>query len=172
MADVLHSSIVSTTEKSYSSVVRKYVLFCELHNLEPWPVDAIQLCAWIIRLLTTVKPTSLGTYLAGVRYVHINHGYTWTLTGNEYVRRTLRWAKRNFPCGGKALKVPITVAVLRAILPKLKGWPDVDEMSYDDLLCACASVTGVLCFLRGGECLSRRGRPAPSFSTRTSVSSW
>jgi hypothetical protein len=166
LADVLENYLVKSTRDNYNSVSSSFERFCSIRGMEPYPVDQIKLCGWILRLMTSVKPTSLKSYLAGVRFVHINKGYEWTLTGNECVRRVIRYVKRTFPCGGKALKVPISLDVLRRILPLLPGWPDLDALSMSDLLFAAASVIAVLGFLRGGEFLhkSNQTRPILKFS--------
>jgi hypothetical protein len=72
-----------------------------------------------------------------------------------------RWLKRRFPTPAKAAKFPITLAVLRRILPLLPGWPHLDAMSHEDRLFACASTLAVMAFLRGGEFLSSPGSVRP-----------
>jgi hypothetical protein len=48
-------------------------------------------------------------------------------------------------------KLPITLAVLRRILPLLKGWPNPYRLSQDDFTFAMGSLMAVNQFLRGGE---------------------
>jgi hypothetical protein len=153
--------VVATTRSNYRSLAGNYEHFCALRRLQPWPADHIKVCAWVLRLMTRVKPTSLKVYLAAVRYAHINRGYAWTLTGHECLRRVLRYVKRNFPCGSKGLKAAVTMAALRKMLPLLPGWPRLSDLSFDDLVFACASVVGVCGFLRGGEFLFRKGQARP-----------
>jgi hypothetical protein len=157
--------IVPTTANSYACCAGSYERFCDLRGLQPYPADQVQVSAWIIRLMTSVQPTSLGPYLAAVRFTHINQGFPWLLEGNECVRRVLRYVKRRFPCGGKAVKIAISLSVLRRILPLLPGWPNLTSMSHADLLFACASVIGSCGFLRGGEFLytPRQARPILRF---------
>ena len=133
---VQHNYIVSSTKSSYSSAAKKYIRFCELRHIRPWPCTQLKLCAWIVRLMTSVKPSSLKVYLAAVRFVHINQGYEWLLTGNEGIRRTLRYVRRHFPSSEKGMKIPVSLAVLKIILPLLSGWPIARNMQYLDLLFA------------------------------------
>ena len=151
VAEALTAYVVPSTADSYGKIAARYVDFCGAHGVPAFPCDAVTVCAWLLRLMTSVKPTSLRVYLAAIRFGHINRGHPWTLTGNELIRRVLRYVKRRFPCGGKAAKIPISLSLLHRILPQLPGWPDVDALLYDDLLFATASVCATCGFLRGGE---------------------
>jgi hypothetical protein len=158
---VLATYVVPKTSSNYSGMALRYVNYCKILNMQPFPADGVKVSAWILRLMTSVKPTSLKVYLAAVRFAQINLGLEWKLDGDVTIHRTRRWCKRNFPCGGKALKVAVSLAVLRQILPHLPGWPSLTALSYADLLFACASVIGCCGFLRGGEFLYklRQSRP-------------
>jgi hypothetical protein len=158
LAGALVSHIVPGTAINYNSAAGNYEHFCSLRGHVPYPCDHVSVSAWIMRLMTSVKPTSLNVYLAAVRNAHINHGHAWSLTGNESIRRVRRYVKRRFPSGGKGLKIPISMAILKRMLPLLPGWPNLAAMSYEDLLFACASVIGVCGFLRGGEFLFKPGQ--------------
>lgn len=164
----LHNYLVPTTRRNYDYLARTYVEFCELRDLQPWPADEVKICAWMLRLMTRVKPSSLKVYLAAVRFVQLNLGHGWSITGSETVRRTKRYIKRRFPRGEKGQKFPVTLRVLRDALPLLPGWPDVTRMRYDDLLVATAAVIAVCGFLRGGEFLHRpRQACFPWFSSNS-----
>jgi hypothetical protein len=78
--------------RKYDTITTKYVDFCHLLDLEPFPADPIVISAWIVRCMTTVQPSSLKMYLAAVRYAQINTGYPWALGGDESIRRTGRSA--------------------------------------------------------------------------------
>ena len=151
LSGVLVSYLTPGVEQSYSVVVKSYIRFCEARGLCPFPVDSVLLCAWTLRLSTSIKVDSLRMYHSGVRFAHINRGFEWTLQGDERMRRLMRHLKRKYPSDGKGLKVAITFNVLQTILPLLPGWPDLTALSHDDLLFAFASVVAVGAFLRGGE---------------------
>jgi hypothetical protein len=162
LGEAMDNDIIYGTARSYDSVANNYVQFCEMRGLEPWPADAVLVSAWILRIVTRVKPSSLQVYLAGVRRIQLNLGHSWLLRKSEMVRRTLRYVKRKFPSSGKALlKLPVCLQVLRRILPLLSGWPDLTQLSFDDLVYACASVVAVCAFLRGGEFLFTPGQTRP-----------
>ena len=159
--DALRNHIVPTTRRNYDAMARQYVTFCEQYGLAPWPATALKVSMWVIRLMTSVAPSSLRVYLAAVRDAHILEGYKWTLLGDETLRRVLRFVKRKHPSDPAMRKAPVTVEALQCILPLLPGWPNLAALRYDDILFACASVIGVCGFLRGGEFLHRRGQARP-----------
>lgn len=156
---------VHGTLRSYDTITAKYVEFCTLRDIPPWPVDGIKLGGWIIRLMSSVQPSSLRMYLAAVQFSSVNEGFRWTLQGDETVRRVIRYVKRTFPSGDKAVKLAVTLELLYRALPHLPGWPDggasYDSMCYDDLLFATASIIGTSAFLRGGEFTFKRGQDRP-----------
>ena len=119
------------------------------------------MAAWIYRIASHVKYTSLKVYCAAVRYQQVLEGYPWDLEGNEIIHRAKRWVRRHLPCSAKGAKFPITFAVLRKILPRLPSWPVLEKMSHTDRLFAAASIHAVAAFLRGGEFLVSPGGCRP-----------
>ena len=157
----LRGYVVPTVQSNYGNLAAKYVRFCELHGLQAWPADGTKVGAWVLRLMTTVMPSSLKVYLAAVRYAHINEGHAWHLQGNETLRRILRYVKRRFASDKERLKLPVSLHIVRLMLAQLPRWPDLDSLAYDDLLFACVTVVAVCGFLRGGEFLFRPGQSRP-----------
>jgi hypothetical protein len=145
--------VVGKTRSGYKSARSSYLRFCSDRGLEPWPVSEVVLAAWLHFIVVTVAVSSMGVYMAGLAYYQGLMGMPWRLAGSELVRRTMRYLKRKFPVAGGKQKAPVTVALLRVLLPLLKGWPLLDEMSQDDRTFATASVLAVAGFLRGGEFL-------------------
>ena len=142
------------TASSYGTGARDYLRFCEKRAIEPWPVDELVYCGWLHVTAARIRMTSLGVYMAGVRDASILEGHGWFMTGNESVRRTMRFLWKKYPVETKGRKVPITVAMVRTILALLVGWPDMVKMSEEDRVFAAATVIGVSGFLRGGEFLA------------------
>lgn len=161
VAEAMVGHIVPSVARSYASVVRNYEGFCDDYAVDPYPVDELWLCAWLLRLSTSVRHTSMRMYLAGVHFAHVNNGHRWELQGSEMVRRTLRYIKRVCPVEDEYLKVPVSLGLLKRVLPLLSGWPSPDAMSHDDRLFVVASLVGVGCFLRGGEFLASPGSDRP-----------
>ena len=117
----IRNHYVVGTASSYATGARDYVRFCRNRGLQPWPVDQITFCGWLHASACRIKISSLSMYMGGVRDTSIllNHG--WSLSGNEMVRRSLRYLKRKYPAQPKTFKVPVTVTVLTRILPFLRG---------------------------------------------------
>ena len=157
VSEVMKSYVGLRTEQGYVSAVRSFVHFCDVRGLRPWPVDPIVMAAWIIRIMSHIKPASLKVYCAALRYRQILEGFRWDLEGNPAIYRAKRWAQAKFPCKAKGAKFAVTIAVLRKVLPLLPGWPRLDRMSHEGRLFACASVHAVGGFLRGGEFLVSSG---------------
>ena len=55
----VHEDVVGSTRRSYDSVTKKYVEFCEVRGLRPFPVDDITLAGWILVLCTSVKESAV-----------------------------------------------------------------------------------------------------------------
>jgi hypothetical protein len=153
--------VVANVRSSYATAAESYERFCSLRSLSPWPTDSIQVAAWLLDLVDTVKPDSMQMYLSGLQYHQALLNMPWTLSGDEIVRRTLRYLKRNFPSSSGKQKTAVSVGVLKAILPLLPGWPIFERMSQDDRAFATASVIAVCGFLRGGEFLASPGSRRP-----------
>ena len=145
--------VVGKTRSGYKCAKDSFLRFCADRSLVPWPVADVVLAAWLHFIAVTVAVSSMGVYIAGLAYFQGLMGFPWKMCGNELIRRTLRYLKRKFPERGGKVKTPITVALLRVILPLLDGWPVLGEMSQDDRTFATASVLAVAGFLRGGEFL-------------------
>jgi hypothetical protein len=54
------------------------------------------------------------------------------------------------------MKLPISLKILKVILPLLKYWPRFDLMSVEDIVFAAGSVIATSAFLRGGEAFANQ----------------
>ena len=146
------NAVVPSTKGTYATAIKQYLRFCSDRRLAPWPVDEVQIAGFIHVLCLSISTSSLKSYLAGVQYGHVNAGCgPWPLHDNELIRRTKRFVKRRYPCELSKAKLPITMKVLRAILPLLPLWPKFEVMHLDDLTFALGSLIATCAFLRGGE---------------------
>lgn len=153
----LRTHLVPSVQRSYSSATRRYIAFCQERELEPWPVEETWLCVWVLVLCSSIKTSSLGVYLAAVKHSQMLEGWKWTLEKNSpRLRAVMRYVKRRYGMTGKAMKTAVTLMKLRTMLPRLRGWPVLRNMTHDDRLFATASVIAVCGFLRGGEFATSR----------------
>ena len=154
VAEGISNSVVRGVQGSYNTATDRYLGFCEVRNLRPWPVRSHMMCAYLHFISTTVSVPSMGMYKAGLMYTQGLYNMPWLLDGDEHVRRTMRFLKRKFPVKEPVEKFPLSIAVQKLLLPHLKGWPDLASMSQGDRVFAVASVIAVCGFLRGGEFLT------------------
>jgi hypothetical protein len=157
---------VPNVRRAYKSATKSYSMYCREIKVPPWPATDIKIAAWLIRISTNVKFTSMKMYLCGVRNHQLTLGYSWNCGKSERLYRTMRWIKRKFPCEITGLKFAISHSVLKAILPLLPGWPIFKRMSFDDLSFATASIIGTTGLLRGGEFLHRPNSDRPLLRKR------
>ena len=67
--------IVPSTQKSYNSAKKQYVLFCSSKGLVPLPASEHQLCQFASFLATRdLCHNSIKSYLAAIRHLHIAEG--------------------------------------------------------------------------------------------------
>ena len=152
--------VARDTRSSYGTGVRDWLRFCAERGLEPWPPDTISFCGWLHATAKRIKVASIDMYKAGVRTECILRGLGWPLEADLIVAKTLQYLRQKYPADPKGRKVPVTVGVLKVILPLLPGWPDMATMSAEDRAFAAASVIGVNGFLRGCEFLAPEKRRA------------
>jgi hypothetical protein len=149
--------VVSGTQSSYMTATANYEEFCRVRGLSAWPAVSVRVSAWLLYLAGSIRVASMPMYLAGIQYTQGLSSLPWTLKGDEKIRRVMRFLKRTLPAKGSTVKIPVSVPVLRKILPLLPGWPNMAAMSALDRTFATASVLAVCGFLRGGEFLSSSG---------------
>ncbi len=158
LSSAMRESINVGTLGGYKSACKSYFNWCEVRAITPWPVDEILLAAFCVHMGTSLTVASIRGYACAIKFIQLQLSpYEWTCDSSVVVRQALRWLKKRYGETGKAAKYPITLAVLRAILPLLPGWPVAADMSHDDRLFTCASLIGTSAFLRGGEFLTYSG---------------
>ena len=151
VSGALRSHVVESVESSYGTAATLFVRFCGVRGLDPWATSAVVLSAFVLFVCLKIKVTSLNMYMAGIRHEYINQTGSWPFQADESLRRVRRYVRRRYPCSSKATKLPISMAVLRVILPLVPGWPVISAMSQDDAAFCVGSVIAVSAFMRGGE---------------------
>jgi hypothetical protein len=153
----LSHHVTPGVQASYDSTTRKYIAFCEAHDLEPWPLDEILLSAWILDLTSSIQTQSLKTYISGVKSTQLALDPQWDLGKGEFLRRTMNYIKRKFPIQrkqGEKFSLSLHHAIL--MFYKIPGWPLATSMSHNDRTFIAATLCGILGFLRGGEFLTAK----------------
>ena len=149
--------ITPTTQASYASALKKYLVFCAARDVVPFPVDPVWIALYITVVTSSIKISSLNGYLAAIHNEQVLRGYPWTIAKDEIVRRALRYVKRVHRAPTKSPKVPISMAIILKMLLRVPFWPDWARMCHDDRLFVAASTIASCGFLRGGEFLQYAG---------------
>ena len=99
---------------------------------------------FVTHLARTLKASTIKVYLAGVRSLHIDHGFDNPLKNCLRLERVIRGVKREQGTGTRP-RLPITAAILRRLQHLL------NPLNYSDSLFRAACCTGFFGFLRCGE---------------------
>ena len=106
-----HKGLADNTHRTYSSAQRQYFTFCETHQLTAIPASEETLSLFVAFLAERLKPQSIKVYLAGIRALHISHGFHNPLTHTIKLKQTLRGIEREHSSPAKQ-KLPITFDLL------------------------------------------------------------
>lgn len=130
------------TRKAYASHVKAYVGFCIFFDFNPLPASDIALSQFLVFQSQTVNPSSLQTYMSGIRAFHLDHGFTWPhVSTRPVIFRTLQGLKR--VCGAPAKpKLAITLEHLL----KFREFLNFDDPN--DVMWWGAALTAFFCALR------------------------
>ena len=149
--DYVKALILPATERSYQSGASSYVTFCEVRGLPPWPAEGVVVSAWMIQTAASCAMSTVKSYLTHVRSMQRGLGYKWTLSDDFTIKRTKQALVKKWGLPERALKVPVTVAIMKKMFACLPGYPNLSQMSSNNRLFVAATLTGSLGLLRGGE---------------------
>ena len=144
---LFNKSMASQTWKTYSNSELSFGKFRENYSLPAiWPAPVTHLVHFIAYLsLKAFSSSSIITYVSGISHIHKSRGLVDT-TKSFLVSKTLEGIRRT----GKSCNIrsPITLSVLRCILPALEN---VCFSSYESCLFNTAYKLAFFAFLRVGE---------------------
>jgi hypothetical protein len=138
--------------------------------MEYFPADPVVISTFFIHISTSVSVSSLGHYGAAIQYFQgLQSDVPWDCTGDDKIRRTMRFLKRKYPRKGKALKLSVSCDTVARMVQHIPGYPHWLEMAHNDRVFVAASMLGVCGFLRGGEFLTYPGSGRPLLRQRDVV---
>jgi hypothetical protein len=143
---LMNLTIDPSTQKSYASALKSYLLFCSIHNLEITPTSNT-LSLYIAFMSSHINPKSVTAYLSGISHcLEPSFPEIRQIRQSSIVVRTLRGALRSF---GKPVtrKSALTTAHLRDIITRFPP----DNQSLDDALFITILLTGFFGLMRLGE---------------------
>ena len=115
-----------TTQRTYSSGEKSFITFCLMNRLvsdrgDILPASEGTLIYFASHLARTVRHSTIKTYLAAVRNLHISCGHGDPLTGKLLLKKVLRGILR-YQGQRRILRQPVTPGTLIAIRPILEAW--------------------------------------------------
>ena len=158
VSSLLQASLNPGTSRTYESGVRSFFDFCSQDlqgSVSPIPADCLSLCMWADhvthRLDRPLKPSSVRKYLSAIRFAHLTSGYSWDFSENPQLAMVLTAIEKEFPESGRLLKVPMSISLLSQLCEHIPGWPELAQLSFEDLLWVTLSSIMLFGALRGGE---------------------
>ena len=125
MKDLIQSGIRKGTRKTYSSAQRYYLEFCTKHKLCPLPASEETVLLFVSDMyLNKFKYSSVRVYLAAVRLLHVEEGFSNPLEGYLRVKQAVRAFQIN--ASPQKQKLPITLKVLQQLYKVVPNPQDVD----------------------------------------------
>lgn len=150
--DLANSSLAPSTKRVYASGQKRYLEFCKLSSLAPFPVSEEQLCAFVAHLAGEgLQHSSVKGHLSAIRHLQILGGMgdpfvaLWPLL--EYTLRGLKLRRAKCKSMRAKIRLPITPNILRQLS---QSWEENKEHP-DNIMLWAACCTCLFGFLRSGE---------------------
>lgn len=146
---LVNAALKDSTLKTYSSAQRKFISFCEEHNLTSVPASNETLSLFISNLHEQgFKGSSIHVYLSGIRNLHITKDHVPPVLSPK-LKLQLKGA--NNLSAPTIRKLPITFDLLCKMIHKLKDMPD-------ELVLKTVMATAFFgCFRAGELCVTGSG---------------
>ena len=130
----------------YESGKRSFLAFCVRLKLTPLPASEHTLILFVAELAQSLAPSSIQTYLAAVRHLHIINSLCNPLLNTPKLALVLKGTKRSHN-KGKLTRLPVTPFILQAVKKVLDRAPQ----SFGSRMLWAACCTGFHGFMRSGE---------------------
>lgn len=152
-ARLLWNGLDLATRKGYKSAVKSYETLCAFNGDVAWPATEIVLGKWItarafgsstIQNMGRIQPDTIQVYLAALRSVHTDQAFNSDVFDSVHIKRLIKGARNVFPPSPKRIRHPITMTILKSILPSF-------STDKDDANIHAAFSIAFAGFLRMGE---------------------
>lgn len=144
--DLCDASLANSSRRTYGAAQKSYISFCEAIGAQPVPASEQLLILFVAEASQKVCYSTIRTYLAAVRHMHIARGYKDPLKGALQLELVLRGAKRQKPRSQDS-RLPITTWILLKIKKVLQR----DPHNWDNIMLWAAVTMAFFAFLRSGE---------------------
>ncbi len=139
----------SSTSISYRSGVNRYVNFCSMYVLCPFPLSETILCRFVAFLVSSgLSYQSVRVYLSALRHYQLLHGGVDPCFSSLFrLHYVLRGVRRSLPARVRPCRLPITPSILRTLYHHWSQSP----VSFNATCLWAACCLGFFGFLRSGE---------------------
>ena len=137
----IHKGLANNTHRTYSSAQRQNLACCHTRQVTAIPASQETLSLFLAFLADRLKAQSIKVYLAGVRALHISHGFHSRFTHTIKLQQTLRGVELEHSSPAKQ-ELPITFYLLCHLQYLL------DPNSEDEVFYWAAMTSGHLQLLR------------------------
>ena len=142
-------AIAANTRRTYSAGGRRFVSFCSLCNLQPYPASDLTLSCFCAFLARSVRPCTISVYLQAVRNAHIEQGLEDPLIETWLLKRVLKGVQRCHGTETVKPRLPITMPTLRKLVDACDHLHVLPE--HDRVLFKSAVLLAFFGFLRCSE---------------------
>ena len=144
----MNQGIAPSTKKVYNTAQTLFLKFCSRLNLTAMPASESTLILFVTELAQTRAHATLKSYLSGVRFLHITHGFPNPLANLLRLDLVLKGIKRIKPRPPSQIRLPITPAILRRIRA---GLTQIQLSDTEEKMMWAACTLAFFAFLRCGE---------------------
>ena len=150
--DLASNSLAPSTKRVYASGQKRYLAFCEISSLSPFPLAEDQLCSFVAHLAEEgLQHSSVKGYLSAIRHLQILGGMgdpfvaSWPLL--EYTLKGLKLQQARRKSLRSKTRLPITPIIMR----QLREVWEMESSQPDKIMLWAACCTCFFGFLRSGE---------------------
>ena len=150
--DLANNSLAPSTKRVYASGQKRYLEFCRLASLSPFPLTEVQLCSFVAHLAEEgLQHTLVKGYLSAIRHLQILGGMGDPFTASwPLLEYTLKGLKRH-QAGCKSLRSKTRLPITPNIMRQLREVWERESSHPDNIMLWAACCTCFFGFLRSGE---------------------
>nr|XP_006813956.1 PREDICTED: uncharacterized protein LOC102807347 [Saccoglossus kowalevskii] len=145
----INLSIAPGTRRTYHAGQTRYLLFCRMYGMNPYPLTQRLTILFMTHLATSsLTYGTLKVYLAAIIRAHIEAGFTSSIRDDLLLHFTMQGIKRHHGVPNR-VKLPITIALMRMLKNTVANHPTICD--HDKAMLWSAFTLAFFGFLRVSE---------------------